>query len=104
MISVIDNDVWENLTNMFVCQNKENIQNKQNKNQIINKLYEISYKYNIEIKNLIKDYINYIVRHKSSYVNSNFLEFVEFIMHINEPNINYLIHYTVLRLTECINI
>lgn len=94
-IYVIDNDVWENLTQMFI--------NKKKHTEIINEFYKISYKYNIELKNLIKDYINYIVRYNSLYLNSNFFNFVEFIMHINEPNINYLLNYTILKLNQLIN-
>jgi replication factor C subunit 3/5 len=93
-INVIDNDVWEQLTNKFI--------NKNNKTEILSTFYFISEKYNIEIKNLIKDYINYIVRYNPRYINNKFLEFVEFIMHINEPNINYLINYTILKLSELI--
>jgi len=94
-IYVIDNDVWESLTQMFI--------NKKNHKEIINEFYKVSYKYNIELKNLIKDYINFIVKYKSLYLNSDFLNFVEFIMHINEPNINYLLNYTILKLNELIN-
>lgn len=95
-INVVDNEVWEQLTQMFI--------NKNTKNEIIQGFYKISDKYNIELKNLIKDYINFIIRYKHFYVNSKFLDFVEFIMHINEPNINYLINYTVLYLNKIINI
>ena len=93
-INVIDNHIWEQLTEMFVKE--------YNKNDILSKFYEISEIYNIEIKNLIKDYINYIVRYNPNYVNSHFLDFIEFIMHINEPNINYLINYTILKLKQYI--
>lgn len=91
-INVVDNDVWEQLTLMFV--------NKKNKREIIQRFYIISDKYNIELKNLIKDYINFIIRYKPFYIDSKFLDFIEFIMHINEPNINYLINYTVIKLNE----
>jgi replication factor C subunit 3/5 len=93
-INVVDDEVWEQLTEMFV--------NENNKNDIMKRFYIISEKYNIELKNLIKDYINFIIRHKSFYINSKFLDFIEFIMHINEPNINYLINYTVLKINESI--
>lgn len=93
-IEVIDNYIWEQLTDMFIT--------KKNKKEILSKFYQISETYNIEIKNLIKDYINYIVRYNALYLNSEFLNFIEFIMHINEPNINYLINYTILKLKEYI--
>jgi len=93
-INVIDDGVWEQLTQMFINNNKQN--------EIIKQFYKISDKYNIELKNLIKDYINFIIRYKFFYVDKYFLDFVEFIMHINEPNINYLLNYTILKLNECI--
>ena len=93
-INVIDNYIWEQLTDMFI--------KNSNKNDILCKFYEISEIYNIEIKNLIKDYINYIVRYNTIYINNDFLEFIEFIMHINDPNINYLINYTILKLSQYI--
>jgi DNA polymerase III delta prime subunit len=92
-INVIDNDVWEQLTLTIINNNKR---------EILNNFYTISDTYNIELKNLIKDYINYIVRYKSNYVTNELLDFVEFIMHINEPNINYLINYTILKLKQII--
>ena len=58
----------------------------------------ISSKYNIEIKNIIKDYLNFIIRFKPEYVNENLLNFIEHIMHIQEPNISYLLRYTILKL------
>jgi len=90
-INVIDNEVWEQLTLTIINENKKDI---------LNKFYGISEVYNIELKNLIKDYINYIVRYKSKYVTNELFDFVEFIMHINEPNINYLINYTILKLKQ----
>lgn len=91
-INVIDHKVWEDLSLKII---------NLKKNDIISEFYKISDVYNIEIKNLIKDYINYIVRYNTNYVNRDLLEFVEFIMHINEPNINYLLNYTILKLKQC---
>jgi replication factor C subunit 3/5 len=93
-INVIDNGVWEELTQMFINKNKHN--------DIIKKFYKISEKYNIELKNLIKDYINFLIRYKIFYVDKHFLNFVEFIMHINEPNINYILNYLIIKLNEYI--
>lgn len=94
-INVIDHKVWQELTSKII--------NTQKKEDIVLEFYKISDTYNIEIKNLIKDYINYIVRYNTKYVNTNFLEFIEFIMHINEPNINYLMNYTILKLKQYMN-
>ena len=93
-VNVINNTIWENLTDAFII--------KKNKLKIYNIILSISINYNIEIKNLIKDYINFIIRYKTSYINADFLNCIEFIMHINQPNITYLLNYTILRLKEFI--
>jgi DNA polymerase III delta prime subunit len=90
--NVIDNTVWESLTSMFIT--------KQNNKMIQQALFNISHKYNIEIKNIIKDYLNYIIRYNNERVDTEFANFVEFIMHIQEPNISYLVNYTILRLND----
>ena len=87
---IIDNNVWETLTNTFL--------NKETRENIIEMFIFISSKYNIEIKNIIKDYLNFIIRFKPEYVNENLLNFIEHIMHIQEPNISYLLSYTILKL------
>ena len=87
---IIDNNVWENLTKSFL--------NKETREKIIEMFIFISSKYNIEIKNIIKDYLNFIIRFKPEYVNENLLNFIEHIMHIQEPNISYLLSYTILKL------
>lgn len=88
-LNVIGDNIWEGLINKI---------KKNDKNVIINQFNIISEFYNIELKNIIKDFLNYIIRKKSEYVNKEFLEFVEFIMHIQEPNINYLLNYSVIKL------
>lgn len=89
---VIDNDVWETLTSLFLAG--------ETREKLMEKFISISMKYNIEIKNIIKDYLNFIIRFKPNYVNECFLNFIEHVMHIQEPNISYLLNYTILRLNE----
>ena len=87
---VIDNDVWEDLTLCFFAN--------ESREKIIERFITISTKYNIEIKNIIKDYLNFIIRFKPVYVTEEFLNFIEHIMHIQEPNISYLLSHAILRL------
>ena len=85
---VVDDKIWHTLTLMI----------EDNCPAAINQIYKISSEYNIEIKNIIKDYLNYIIHQKSHYLTSEFLKFTEFVMHLNEPPINYIVNYTVLKL------
>ena len=48
----------------------------------------MSNEYNIDKKNIIKNYLNYIIRNKKSIVTNDFLCFVENIMHIPDLNID----------------
>tara|TARA_Y100000389_G_scaffold20757_1_gene17855 strand:+ start:847 stop:1785 length:939 start_codon:yes stop_codon:yes gene_type:complete len=88
---VIDNNVWENLT---ISIKNNNI----NKN--VTYLELISKEYNIEIKNIIKSYLNYIIRNDTNKITKQYLNFVEFIMHLHEPNIEYLKIYSITSLKE----
>jgi DNA polymerase III delta prime subunit len=101
-INVIDNEIWDDLFNYIVSnKNNENISNT--KNDIINHFNIISTKYNIEMKNIIKDFINFIVRNKKHVCTNEFFNFVEFIMHTQDVNINYLLNYLVTRLKILLN-
>jgi replication factor C subunit 3/5 len=89
---VIDNIIWDTLT--------ETIKHMEGPAKPIQYLDHISLEYNIETKNLLKDYLNYINRYNSSMITGPFLRFVEFIMHLQEPNVNHLKHYFVITLHE----
>jgi len=113
---VIDHCVWENLTELIKNSNSnknddtiknndtiknDTIKNDTIKNDAIITMFEyISTNYNIEIKNIIKDYLNYIIRNHPNYITSKFLKFTEFIMHLEESNIEYIKKYVVISLSE----
>ena len=86
---VINNSIWDNLMHQIKTLSKS---------QIITAIDNISIEYNIEIKNMFKDFLNYIIRYKSRYVSKEFLDFSEFIMHIHDVNIDYLKSYSIIRL------
>jgi len=91
---VITNAVWENITKLFKSRVKSSI--------VIDKLNEISLYYNIERKNIIKNYLNYIVRHHPQYITPIFLNFIENVVHIQDCKAEYLLQYFVLKLTRLI--
>ena len=66
---VINDDIWNALTLL--------IKDKTRYKETIQRFYKISSDYNIEIKNIIKDYLNYIIHHKPEYLNSSFLKFTD---------------------------
>ena len=93
---VITNEVWENILKLLLTTTTTSAKIKNN--VIISKLNEISLIYNIDRKNMIKNFLNYIIRNHTEYINCNFLNFVEHITHIQECKTEYLLQYFVLKI------
>ena len=87
---IIDNDVWYKL--LHKLSNRENIDN------IKSFVHSISIQYNIDKKNIIKDFLNYIIRNHEKYLTANFLNFAENLMHSQIQNNNIYIYYSLSRL------
>jgi replication factor C subunit 3/5 len=92
---IIDNTIWNNL--LLKILKKERIEN------IYTYVNLISNQYNIDKKNIIKDFLNYIINNHSKYVNTTFLNFVENIMHSKIDNNNIHINYSLSKLLSLIN-
>jgi replication factor C subunit 3/5 len=91
---IIDDSIWESITLMIV--------NKKSINNIEQLLHNISINYNIDKKNIIKDYINYIIRNKPEIICSEFLNFVENIMHSPDSNNKTYLYYSLSKLSSFI--
>jgi replication factor C subunit 3/5 len=87
---IIDNCVWDEIT--------YKIQNKTELNSLIAYIQTISIKYNMDKKNIIKDYLNYIVRNNQHFITSNFLNFIENIMHFPDCKNTYFVNYSLSKL------
>ena len=87
---VITDHVWEDLITMLKSKHKPSV--------IISKINEISLNYNIERKNIIKNFLNYIIRNYPQFVSSKFLDFVEYITHIQDCKTDHIINYFVLKI------
>jgi replication factor C subunit 3/5 len=88
ILKIIECKEWENI--LFKIKSKDNIKDIQHY------ISFISNKYNIDKKNIIKDFINYIIRKKKIKISEKFLNFIENIMHSqntskNDILINYLL-------------
>jgi replication factor C subunit 3/5 len=94
-ICIIDNDVWENL--FIKLTKREKLENN------CAYVHLISINYNIDKKNIIKDFLNYIIRNKSKIVNHDFLNFVENLMHSQNLNNNNHIYYSLSRLSSFVS-
>jgi len=89
---VINDDVWNNLTHL--------LKDRQKYNQAKELIYRISCEYKIDVKNIIKDYFNYIIHNETRIVNYSFLKFTEFTTHLKEQNNNNIISYIVPKLHQ----
>ena len=92
IISIIDNDVWEKIINKLV--NREKI------DTMYSYIHSISIKYNIDKKNIIKDFLNYIIRNKPTILNDKFLNFAENLLHSHSINNDTYIFYSLSRLSS----
>jgi DNA polymerase III delta prime subunit len=93
--NIIDNDIWENLLNKL--SSREKLENINNFIQLI------SNQYNIDKKNIIKDFLNYIIRNHPKYLSSKFLSFIENLMHSQIQNNNLYVNYSLTRLSSFIS-
>ena len=91
---IIQTELWEKIT--------DDIKNKD-LDENLHFISKLSNEYNIEKKNIIKNYLNYLIRNKKHIINISFLSFIENIMHIPELNIEYMLPYTILKLNIFLN-
>jgi len=94
-INIIDSSVWENLYNL--------LKKKESLNKLDAYIQEISVKYNIDKKNIIKDFLNYIIREKTASIKRDFLNFIENLIHNQEFKNAYYISYALSRLATFID-
>ena len=95
IVTIIDNDVWDNLLGKLT--KREKIENT------CTYVHLISIKYNVDKKNIIKDFLNYIIRNKTQYINTELLKFVENLMHSQNLNNNNHIYYSISRLSSFVS-
>lgn len=87
--NIIDETVWEELYNKI----------KTNSNSVAF-INTTSSKYNIDKKNIIKDFLNYIIRHKEEHISPVFLNFVENIMHFEDCKNSHFVNYSLSKLSS----
>ena len=92
-INIIDDTIWKTLIYKI---------SKREKN-IYNYIINLTNNYNIDNKNIIKFFLNYIIQNNSEIINSEFLDFVENIMHSTITNNKIFINYALTKLQKFIN-
>ena len=91
-INIIDDAVWNNLHNKI----------KKGDEISVLSLFvdETSLKYNIDKKNIIKDFLNYIIRNCDIKDFPEYLKFVENIIHFEDCKNSYYVNYSLVRLSD----
>jgi replication factor C subunit 3/5 len=100
ILHIIDSDVWENIIQMIIKSKASGKPFGENIEVVKNYIHKISTEYNIDKKNIINDFLNYIIRNHSKYVSKDFLNFVENLMHSQIQNNNTHIYYSLSRLSS----
>jgi replication factor C subunit 3/5 len=81
---IVTNNNWKNM--------KEILENSDN-NNLHMFIHEISIKYNIDKKTIIKQYFNYIIRNYPELITTEYLNKLEVILHTDGLNVNHIIDY-----------
>ena len=91
--NIIDDSIWKALFEM--------IKSKQTMKELTNFINKTSVKYNIDKKNIMKDFLNYIIRNKGGEIVSlEFLNFVENIMHFEDCKNSDYVNYSLTRMSS----
>ena len=90
--NIIDETVWASLYSMIIDESVPRI-------NIISFINTTSSKYNIDKKNIIKDFLNYIIRNKGHQISAPFLNFVENIMHFEDCKNSHYVNYSLSKLS-----
>ena len=93
---IIHDSIWEILYNKLVT----NISLPE----LNSFIQDIAMKYNIDKKNIIKDYLNYIIRNKPQLITKELLLFIENLMHSQDCKNTYYINYSLIRLSSFHNL
>ncbi len=91
-INVIDNVIWEQLF--------DKISNGTPLSALVAVINNISCQYNIDKKNIIKDFLNYIIRNKEQLNTPEYFNFVENIMHIEDCKNSHIVNYSLVKLSK----
>ena len=91
-INIIDNNVWNNLYNK--------IKKGDELEKMSLYINDISLKFNIDKKNIIKDFLNYIIRNCEIKNVPEYLKFIENIIHFEDCKNSYYVNYSLIRLSK----
>lgn len=81
--NIINNNTWNELSNEIKKISKlKTKQNTSRYSSLFNYILNLTCIYNMTLKNIMKDYLTYLIRDKKINVTSDFLNFIERLLHI----------------------
>lgn len=86
--NVIDQSVWDGLTKTIQSGN----------GKAVTELDKISRGYNLDVKNIMKDYLSYVISKGGKFLEREFLQFAQCLMHMRDPDVEYLKIYFVSKM------
>ena len=93
--NIIVNKTWKNMLH-FIQNNDDD--------KIYDYINKLSVTYSIDIKDLIKEFINYIIRFYPQYITKSFLKICETMMHYQDINIKYYKHFFIDKIKPLLHI
>ena len=93
-LHVITNVVWDRVIELFARDDNDY-------SDVVSYFREISIKYSIDPRAVIKHFLYYIVRHRTNeFVTTDILNSIEHIIHLHHIRTEYIIHYFILKFRE----
>jgi DNA polymerase III delta prime subunit len=89
-INIINTEIWETFINK--------LKKSENLESLIDFIHSVSINYNIDKKNIIKHFLNYIIKNHEKYVTTKFLNFVENLTHSQNQDNTCYIYYSLTQL------
>jgi len=93
-INIIDETVWLELYQL--------IKEKNTNIKLVSFINHICFNYNIDKKNIIKGFFNYIIRNRMVTYSVEFFTFIENIIHFDDCKTDHYVNYSMLRLVSFI--
>ena len=93
-IHIIEPSVWENILH------KMKDPDLSQTSKLVQCIHDISITYNIDKKNIIKDFLNYIIRKKPEMITIDFLNFIENTLHFEECINEHYVHYAIIKIKK----
>jgi len=92
-INILDDTIWNELFMKIKTCNLDQL------NLLVSYINDISKRYNIDKKNIIKDFLNYIIRNHEDLNIPEYFNFVENIVHFEDCKNSYYVNYSLIQLS-----